>query len=248
MKDDGVRRAVAFVTSAFSSYSGCRQYREDLARAREVAGPGAPEIDKLRVFYDHPGFVQPNAEHLRAALDGLPAGRRVAARVVFTAHSIPVAMARRCDYEAQLWEASRLVADAAGVREWTLAYQSRSGPPQVPWLEPDILAVVTGAAAAGTSDLVVLPIGFVSDHLEVLHDLDAEAMATARVLGVHLTRVPTMGTAPGFVRMIRELIHERTEPGPVRRGLGRFGPRPDVCPDDCCLPGVAAGEPARSSA
>lgn len=248
MQEDGVRRALAFVTSAFSSYSGCRQYREDLTRAMAAASSGAPEIDKLRVYYNHPGFVQANAEHLRTALGGLPARRRVAARVVFTAHSIPVGMARRCDYEAQLAEASDLVAGTAGVTEWALVYQSRSGPPQVPWLEPDILAVVSQAAAAGTSDLVVLPLGFVSDHLEVLHDLDVEAVAKARALGVHLTRVPTVGTAPAFVRMICELIRERTEPGTARRALGRFGPRPDLCPDDCCLPGVARGEPARSSA
>jgi ferrochelatase len=247
MKADGVRRALAFVTSAFSSYSGCRQYREDLARARAAAGPGAPEIAKLRVYYDHPGFVGANAEHLRATLDGLPAGRRRAAGVVFTAHSIPVTMARACDYEAQLGEASRLVAEAAGVRSWSLAYQSRSGPPAVPWLEPDILTVVA-EAAAGTRDLVVLPIGFVSDHLEVRHDLDVEAVAKARALGLRLTRAPTVGTAPAFVGMIRELIRERTEPDAGRRALGRYGPRPDECPDDCCRPGVAAGQPAPSSA
>jgi ferrochelatase len=248
MREDGVRRALAFVTSAFSSYSGCRQYREDLARARAVAGPGAPVIDKLRVFYDHPGFVQANAEHLRAALDGLPAGRRGAARVVFTAHSIPVGMARACDYQIQLVEACGLVGEAAGVVKWTLAYQSRSGPPQVPWLGPDILAVVAETASAGTADLVVLPLGFVSDHLEVVHDLDREAVAKARELGVHLTRVPTVGTAPAFLRTIRELIRERTEPAAGRRALGRYGPRPDECPDDCCLPAVPTDRPVRSSA
>jgi ferrochelatase len=248
MQKDGVRRALAFVTSAFSSYSGCRQYREDLARARAAVGPRAPEIAKLRVYYDHPGFVGANVEHLRATLEGLPPGRRAAAQVVFSAHSIPVAMARACDYEVQLAEASRLVAEAAGVTGWSLAYQSRSGPPAVPWLEPDILTVVVEAAATGTRDLVVLPIGFVSDHLEVCHDLDVEAVARAGERGVRLTRVPTVGTAPTFVGMIRELIRERSEPDAVRRSLGRFGPRPDVCPDDCCRPGVAAGEPARSSA
>jgi ferrochelatase len=237
MRDDGVRRALMFVTSAFSSYSGCRQYREDVERARATLGPAAPAVDKLRVFYNHPGFVAPNAAHLRAALERLPEARRAAARVAFTAHSIPVAMARGSAYEAQLREAGRLVAQDAGVREWSLVFQSRSGPPHVPWLEPDVLAWLDAAQAAGARDVLVLPLGFISDHLEVVYDLDVEAAARARTLGLAFTRVPTVGTAPAFVRMIRELIVERSANGAVRAALGDHGASHDVCGPTCCLPG-----------
>ena len=236
MRSDGVRRALMFVTSAYSSYSGCRQYREDVQRAQQALGPGAPEIDKLRVFYNHPGFVEPNAAHLRRALDALPVERRAAARVFFTAHSVPLAMAKCSAYEVQLREASRLVAEAAGVGEWTLAYQSRSGPPHVPWLEPDILDEIDRAAGDGVKDVVVLPIGFISDHMEVMFDLDVEALERSKTLGIQLTRVPTVGTAPQFIAMIRELISERTDAGVERRALGALGPSHDVCAVSCCLP------------
>ena len=232
MRDDGIARAVAFVTSAFSSYSGCRQYREDIVRARDAVGAGAPEIDKLRVFHDHPAFLEANVGHLRAALAGVPGARRGSTRVVFTAHSLPVAMARGAAYERQLQAASAHVARAAGVADgtgWQLAYQSRSGPPVVPWLEPDILAVVDEAAAAGTTDLVVLPLGFVSDHMEVVHDLDTEAAARARSRGLGFHRAPTAGSAPAFVRMIRELIVERAGGAPAAAA--------DACAADCCPPG-----------
>jgi ferrochelatase len=228
MRDDGITRAAAFVTSAFSSYSGCRQYLEDLARARDAVGAGAPEIDKLRAFHDHPAFVEASAEHLCATLADVPAARRATTRVVFTAHSIPVAMARGAAYERQLHAASAAVARAAGAGAWQLAYQSRSGPPAVPWLEPDILAVVDEAAAAGVTDLVVLPLGFVSDHMEVVHDLDTEAAGRARAHGLGFHRAPTVGTAPAFVRMIRDLIAERAD-GAMAAA--------DICPADCCPSG-----------
>ena len=236
MQSDGVRRALMFVTSAYSSYSGCRQYREDVQRAQQALGPGAPEIDKLRVFYNHPGFVEPNAAHLRRALEALPAERRAAARVFFTAHSVPLAMAKCSAYELQLREAGRLVADAAGVTGWRLAYQSRSGPPHVPWLEPDILNELDRVAGEGARDVVVLPIGFISDHMEVMFDLDVEALERAQTLGIRLTRVPTVGTAPQFIGMIRELISERMDAGAERRALGELGPSHDVCAVSCCLP------------
>jgi ferrochelatase len=232
MRDDGIARAVAFVTSAFSSYSGCRQDREDLARARDAVGAGAPELDKLRVFHDHPAFLEANAGHLRAARARVPPARRATTRVVFTAHSLPVAMARGAAYERQLQAAAAQVARAAGLPNgagWQLAYQSRSGPPAVPWLEPDILTVVDQAAAAGVTDLVVLPLGFVSDHMEVVHDLDTEAAGRARALGLGFHRAPTAGTAPAFVRMIRELIVERASGAPAVAG--------DLCAADCCPPG-----------
>jgi ferrochelatase len=236
MRDDGVKRALMFVTSAYSSYSGCRQYREDVQRAQAELGAGAPLIDKLRVFYNHPGFVGPNADALQRAVDSIPAPRRAAARVFFTAHSVPVAMARCSAYESQLREAGRLVAAAAGIAEWSLAFQSRSGPPHVPWLEPDILLELDRVAGEGAKDVIVLPLGFISDHMEVKFDLDVEAAERAHDLAMHFVRVPTVGTAPAFVEMIRELIVERLDPAAERRTLGAFGPSHDVCAVSCCLP------------
>lgn len=235
MRADGVRRALMFVTSAYSSYSGCRQYREDVQRAQTELGAGAPAIDKLRVFYNHPGFVEPNAENLRRALERVPDGQRPA-RVFFTAHSVPVGMARSSAYEAQLREAARLVAAAAGVTDWRLAWQSRSGPPTVPWLEPDILDELGRVAREGARHVVVQPLGFISDHMEVLFDLDVEAAERAHELGLGFTRVPTVGTHPDFVAMIRELIVERFDPGAARRALGHLGPAHDVCALTCCMP------------
>lgn len=206
---DGVRRALVFVTSAYSSYSGCRQYREDIERAREKTGPEAPECEKLRHFFDLPGFREPLAEHLRAAFEKIPAERRAAARLLFTAHSIPVPMARTSRYEAQLRETAAWVAGAAGRAEWELVWQSRSGPPHQPWLEPDICDALTAAAADGTRDVVVQPIGFISDHMEVIVDLDTQAQRQAESLGLNMVRAATVGAHPKFVRMIRELVEER---------------------------------------
>jgi ferrochelatase len=245
MRDDGVRRALVFVTSAFSSYSGCRQYREDVMRALDTLGAGTPAFDKLRVFYNHPGFIEPMIARTRAALAGIPEARRAAARLVFTAHSIPLGMARHCAYEAQLREASRLVAEGVGVGNHLVAYQSRSGPPQVPWLEPDILDVLTALRDEGATDVVVVPIGFISDHMEVLFDLDTEAQAAASRLGLTLVRAETVGLDPAFIRMIRDLIVERMTAFPQRSALGNRGPNHDICPLNCCLasptrPAVAA--------
>ena len=234
MKEDGVGRALAFVTSAYSSYSGCRQYLEDVERARAAVGEGAPRVDKLRAFYNHPGFVGPNVEHLRAALEQVPPERRGAARVAFTAHSVPRAMADNCDYEAQLTETCRLVAEGAGHDNWRLVFQSRSGPPTQPWLEPDICDYLRGLKAEGAETVVVAPVGFVSDHMEVLYDLDTEARRLAAELGLGMIRAATVGTHPAFVRMIRDLILERTTGDPARPALGARGPRPDFCPPGCC--------------
>jgi ferrochelatase len=232
MATDGVRRALAFVTSAFSSYSGCRQYLEDIARARAAVGPTAPLVEKLRAFYDHPGFIAAHAHRVREALAALPEPRR-ADCLVFTAHSIPVAMAETSRYESQLREACRLVADAAGQGEWHLVFQSRSGSPSQPWLEPDISDCLRNLAEAGVREVLVSPIGFVSDHMEVVYDLDVEAAALARDLGLKLVRAGTPGTHPAFVSMIRELILERTEGLPPRR-LSRLPPPPPECAADCC--------------
>jgi ferrochelatase len=238
MAGDGVRRAVAFVTSAYSSYAGCRQYLEAIARARAEVGPSAPVVDKLRVFHDHPGFIEANADRVRAALAALPSPRRATARIAFTAHSIPAAMAAGSDYVAQLRETCALVAGAVPHERWALVYQSRSGPPEQPWLEPDVLDHLGTLRAEGVGDVVVAPVGFVSDHMEVVHDLDIEARERAASLGLGFVRAGTAGTHPAFVRMIRELVDERVAGG-ERRALGARGPRPDACAPDCCQSGAA---------
>jgi ferrochelatase len=235
MKADGVRRAIAFFTSAFSSYSGCRQYRENIAAAQAEVGEGAPEVDKLRVFFNHPGFIEPMIERTREALLQIEPPRTAEAHLVFTAHSIPLAMAQNCDYETHFREASRLVAAGLGNANWRLAYQSRSGPPSQPWLEPDVGDVLAEiAAAAGSRDVVLVPIGFISDHIEVLYDLDEEAKQKGAVLGLNVVRAGTVDTHPRFVRMIRELVEERLTDRPERLALGKLGPSHDVCPPDCC--------------
>jgi ferrochelatase len=238
MRADGVRDVLVFVTSAYSSYSGCRQYREDIVRALDELGETTMRFDKIRVFYNHPGFIEPMARAVREALDALPRERLAAAEVIFTAHSIPLSMARGSSYERQLREACRLVAEHAGALRYRLAWQSRSGPPEAPWLEPDILDELDGLGAAGVSDVIVVPIGFISDHLEVLYDLDVEANERARALGMSLIRVPAVGTDPAFVAMIRELIEERLAANPERRFLGSHGPSHDICPVNCCQLGA----------
>jgi ferrochelatase len=236
MAADGVRRAFAFVTSPYSSYSGCRQYLEDLARAREAAGPGAPEVLKLRVFYNHPGFIEPVAERVCAALEQIPAERRAAAALAFTAHSIPIALAETSRYVQQVEEACRLVARQLARPEYRLVYQSRSGAPGQPWLGPDILEYLRDLAAAGARDVVLAPIGFISDHMEVVYDLDTEARALCEQLGLNMARARTVGTDPRFAAMIRELVLERMGAIAERRALGDPGSSHDVCPADCCPP------------
>jgi protoporphyrin/coproporphyrin ferrochelatase len=237
MVADGVKHALAFFTSAYSSYSGCRQYREDIARAQAEVGPDAPRVDVLRKFYNHPGFVQPNVELVGEALATIPVERRADAHIAFTAHSIPAGMARASAYEAQLHETCRLIAEQLGHEHWQLVYQSRSGPPSQPWLEPDIGDHLRALKEAGVQDVVVSPVGFISDHLEVLYDLDTEAQELAAELGINMVRAASVGTHPLFIRMIRELIVERMSEAPVRRFLGACGPSHDVCPADCCLMG-----------
>jgi ferrochelatase len=242
MAADGVRRALAYVTSAFSSYSGCRQYLENIADAQRTVGPGAPQVDKLRPFFNHPGFIEAMVERTAAAMARVPAARRAAAELLFSAHSIPLSMANTSAYVAQLEESARLVCERLGRPKWQLVYQSRSGPPAQPWLEPDIGDALRSLATTGTRDAVVVPIGFLSDHLEVLYDLDTEARAIAEQLGINLVRAETVGQHPRFVAMIRELIEERLSGTAERPALGVLGPCPNVCPADCC-PRPAAGQP-----
>jgi ferrochelatase len=244
MASDGIRNALCFVTSAYSSYSSCRQYLENISKARAEVGGQAPRIEKLRAFYNHPGFIEANVEHVRAALEKIPEERRSRAHIAFTAHSIPMSMADSSDYLPQLIEASRLVAEGVGHEGWRLVFQSRSGPPSQPWLEPDILDHLRELKADGVCDVVVSPVGFISDHMEVLYDLDTEASALSRELGINMVRAATAGTHPSFVRMIRELLLERINPGVERRFLGSRGARADVCATDCCPAGLV--RPAQS--
>jgi protoporphyrin/coproporphyrin ferrochelatase len=232
MKADGVRRAAAFVTSAYSGYSCCRQYLEDIDRVRAEV-EGAPEIDKLRIYYNHPGFVEPVVEYTRAAFDRLPAGVRRDAALVFTAHSVPLAQPGRESYVAELNDVAEVVATAVGGgRPWSLVYQSRSGPPSVPWLEPDIGDHLRKLRSEGARAVVIVPVGFVSDHMEVKFDLDVEAAELAERLGLRIERAATAGTHPRFVAMVRELLLERD--GTERPALGALGPRPDTCAPTCC--------------
>ncbi|MDQ3820608.1 MAG: ferrochelatase, partial [Acidobacteriota bacterium] len=219
--------ALAFFTSAYSSYSGCRQYREDIARAQGEVGERAPEVEKLRVFYNHPGFIEPNVENVRAALNKIPEERRESAQIAFTAHSIPLAMADTSDYEKQLRETCRLVAEGISHKNWRLVFQSRSGPPTQAWLEPDILDYLTELKGAGTTDVVIAPVGFISDHMEVIYDLDTEARALSEKLGLNMVRASTVGAHPTFVKMIRELVIERMNPDLPKRYLGIHGPSHD---------------------
>ncbi len=219
MTKDGIRRALVFVTSAYSSYSACRQYLDDIERARMAVGPGAPVCDKLRHYSNHPGFIEPNVEHLKEALAPAPA-----APVLFTAHSIPMELARTSKYVEQLQETARLVAAGAGVSEYRLVYQSRSGPPQQPWLEPDILKALDEVCAAGATDVVVAPIGFISDHMEVIYDLDYAVARHCEAIGLRMVRAATAGTHPRFITMIRELIEERIANGDAA----------DPCLQHCC--------------
>jgi protoporphyrin/coproporphyrin ferrochelatase len=237
MMDDGIKNALAFFTSAYSSYSGCRQYREDIERAQGEVGARAPRVEKLRAFYNHPGFIEPLVEHVRHALSRIPEEARSRAQIAFTAHSIPLQMAASCDYQTQLLETCRLVAEGVRHDRWRLVFQSRSGPPTQPWLEPDICDYLVELKETGTRDVVIAPVGFVSDHMEVLYDLDTEARALSEKLGLNMIRAATVGAHPAFVKMICELILERMRPDSVRRSLGARGPSHDVCSIDCCLKG-----------
>lgn len=240
MRADGIQRAIAFVTSAYSSASGCRQYREDIIRAQQAVGPDAPTVDKLRVFYNHPGFIEPMVDSVVAAIAKLGVDRP---ELAFTAHSIPMSMASTSNYVLQLREASRLVTEAVCARmgrefPHTLVYQSRSGAPGQPWLEPDICDHLQLRHDGGAQGVVMVPIGFISDHMEVVYDLDTQAREKATELGLMVVRAATVGTDPRFVTMIRQLIEERIAVAagedPIRLVLGVLEPSHDICALDCC--------------
>ena len=236
MAEDGVRRGLALVLSGYSCYSGCRQYREDIAAACEAVGEDAPVFDKVRVFYNHPDFIAVNATNVRDAINQLPVELRGKAHVAYTAHSIPMSMATTSDYEKQLSETARLVSAECEIPEdrWRLVYQSRSGRPQDPWLEPDICDHIEALAGEGVEALVVAPIGFLSDHMEILFDLDDEAAQVCEEHNIKMVRAATAGTDSRFVSMLVELIRERLDGSVEKRACGFFGPNHDVCPIDCC--------------
>jgi ferrochelatase len=222
MAQDGIKNALVFVTSAYSSYSSCRQYRQNIIDAQAAVGPDAPRVEKLRVFYNHPLFIEANVDQIRAALAQLDHAGSV--NLVFTAHSIPESMAANCDYAEQLAETGGLIATALGIKNWQLVYQSRSGSPSQPWLGPDVVDHLRTLHSEGVRNVVVAPIGFVSDHMEVVYDLDIEARKVADELEMKMVRAATAGTHPAFVRMIRELMVERFE---------NMVPE-NICAPDCC--------------
>jgi ferrochelatase len=232
MTSDGVSRALAFVTSAFASPSGCRQYLDDLERARAAVGPDAPTIEKLRLFHNHPGFLDPFADSALAAFSTLTDKGCRKPRLVFTAHSLPIEMAQSAPYVTQLEAAAQIVAPP-GV-PWDLVYQSRSGPPGAPWLEPDIASHLAQLAGDGVDGVAVVPLGFVMDHMEVVHDLDTEAAATASQLGLEFVRATTPWSDPRFADMVAALVHERIS-GVAPRALGGLPVWPDICPPGCCV-------------
>jgi len=245
MTVDGVQHALGVVLAAYSSYSSCRQYREDIQKAREAVGPEAPIVDKMRVFYNHPDFVAVNAEKVREALATFPDDRRGSVRVAFTAHSIPESMAVNCNYVKQLTETCRLVAEAVGIapENWSLVYQSRSGRPTDPWLGPDILEHLDDLKSREVRDVIVQPAGFLSDHMEVMYDLDEEAQHKSHELGLTMVRAGTAGTHPRFVSMLRELIQERIDRQSEQRAIGEYPASHDVCPVNCCMPPPRSGRP-----
>lgn len=234
MKSDGIKNALYFVTSAYGSYSGCRQYRENVSDALKAVGAGAPQLEKLRLYFNHPGFIEANSNHLNEALNEFSEQERKDLVVLFSAHSIPQSMASGCAYKQQLEEACNLVADMVDQKNYQLVFQSRSGPPAQPWLEPDILDKLRELSANGVKNVIVLPIGFISDHLEVIYDLDTEAKQLAEELSLKFKRAKSVGVHPRFVNMIHELIEEKIS-GTTARFSGSMGLLQDQCNPDCCL-------------
>jgi ferrochelatase len=246
----GHRRVLAVSTSAYSSYSACRQYHDDIDRALGAvrdAGGDPPAIEKVRPYWNHPGFVLAMVERVHAALESLAPADRNRARLVFTAHSVPQSMADTSDYQAQLLDEAVMIAERVaaprtssggpvtpdGDRGWDLVYQSRSGPPQVPWLEPDIVDHLGALHERGEDVVVVVPIGFTSDHMEVVYDLDTQAADAAAELGMTMVRAGTVGTHPLFVRGLVDVLDEHLV-GQVPAALGALGPRINPCRPGCC--------------
>ena len=237
LQDEGVERVLAWVSSPYSSYPTCRQYGDDLDAACRAVGSGAPRIDRVRPHHDHPGLIEPAADRLIDALANLPPDRRDGAHLLFTAHSIPSGLAATCGYEAQLHDAAGLVAglaDPDGSHPWEVVWQSRSGSPHVPWLEPDVGARIDALAADGVRAVVVAPLGMPIENFEIAWDLDVEAAGRAAAAGVSFVRARAVDDDPRFASMVVDLFEERLGGSTERRSLGGLGIRPDTCPADCC--------------
>lgn len=249
MQEDGISNPLAFFTSMFSCYSGCRQYRENITDAQAAMGADAPNVHRMRLGHNHPSFIEASASRVRDAFDQIPEERRAETRFVFTSHSIPMSMADGSNYASQLNETCRLIMETVGDYPWDLVYQSRSGPPSQPWLEPDVCDYIAELKQkADVNDIVVMPVGFVSDHMEVLFDLDTEAQEVCDELGINMARAKSVGTHPSFVSMIRELVQERTASA-EEKVVGNLPANPAVCVKDCCsyCPGKRPARPASSS-
>lgn len=239
MAKDGIKNALAFFTSMYSCYSGCRQYRENIAEAQSIVGPSAPSIAKVRMAFNHPLYIQAAAERVAQAMDQLRSidanCEAAKTQLIFTAHSIPLGMADNCKYQTQLTESCRLIMERFPGHPWALVYQSRSGPPSQPWLEPDICDYIQTQHDEGLlASAIIMPVGFISDHMEVLYDLDTEAQDLCQSLGINMVRAGTVGIHPQFVSMIRELVQERAF-GHPKQAIGNMPPNWDICPVDCCL-------------
>jgi len=249
MKNKGVKKALAFVTSAYSSYSSCRQYLEDIEKAQKEVGVGAPQIDKIRVFYNHPKFIETNRKNIEDALATIAPEKRQAAHIAFTAHSIPQFMSDNCAYEQQLNETAARLTKEFNQHPWQMVYQSRSGPATQAWLAPDICDHLKALHAQGVENVVIAPIGFLCDHMEIIYDLDVEAKKLSEEIGLSIVRVKTPGTDALFVEMIKDLIQERLEPSKPKAAVSDSGPYQNACAPGCCpsggpsMPAGPAGRP-----
>jgi ferrochelatase len=248
LKERGLNYPLPIFTNMFSSYSGCRQYRENILTSQQHLGDHAPSTaPRLRFGFNHPLYISAQADLTGQALSKLPEALSSQATLLFAAHSIPTSMAQNCKYETQLREAAKLVADRVGHSRWQLVFQSRSGPPQQPWLEPDICDRINQLKEEGCRAVAVVPLGFVSDHMEVMYDLDTEAKQLCGQLGIAFSRAAAVGTHPDFIAMLVDLIKERLDPSVDKACIGDLPPLHDVCPENCCLyprPAMPAGRPS----
>tara|TARA_B100001250_G_scaffold72479_1_gene58919 strand:+ start:70594 stop:71676 length:1083 start_codon:yes stop_codon:yes gene_type:complete len=236
MHDDGVKNVITFVTSTFSSYSGCRKYREDLYVANEDLG-NPFKVDKLRLGFNHPGFIEAVCSRTKDAIDKLGSFDEKETIIFFTAHSLPLSMSKHTKYVTQLKEASSLVANSLMVKNWDLIFQSNNASYGEPWLEPDIEDAIKNLSSRGYKNLVIVPVGFVCDHMEVVLDLDIEAQSSAKESNINMVRAKTVGDHPAYISMVTSLVQERLSGDDIRPSLGSLGPSHNFCPPDCCLSG-----------
>ena len=235
MARDGIKKVLAFVTSGYSSYSNCRQYLENIEEALVETGNENLVIDKIRPFFHHPGFLETMVSRVNTALHQIPEENLNQTHFLYTAHSIPESMAQGCAYKAQLEDISRLISQNVGATKWALTFQSRSGSPSQAWLGPDVIDYIKMIHAnQSIQNIVIIPVGFVSDHMEVVYELDVEVRSCCEELDIHMVRVETAGTHPRFVEMVVELIQERQSNSIERPSVGELAPCPDYCSIDFC--------------